>query len=270
MKYRELMAANVRRNVSELLRKKIIERNGSKYVIRADSSPNNLWLKYFPETDKRQCTLWMVYFNYYDMIPEGCRNCWKVVMTMDTLEQMMQIKELQENMRISAKCGPETRPFTGKLGSYGAYWYVDLFSGLAGARELYRKIVSNVTPLMRNCEGNFTIILKRGCTEMEKRFGDSSKWDQGAKIWNERERLLNTVFELGSVDLDQHPMDVIDIMAGIYEYAYEHGDPTYTKFAGQDFGFYPKQYQDNREINSDDFICTLKGGGDDRGRLEIL
>jgi hypothetical protein len=172
-------------------------------------------------------------------------------------------------MELSAKCGAETRGFIGKIGSYGAYWYSDLYGGLAKAKLLYDKIVKNVSPLMNKCKGTWDIILKRGCTEMERKFGDSSKWDKGAKMWDAQEKLLDSVFELGKVEHSQHPIDRIHILALLYEYAYEHNDQTYKKFAGQDFGFYPTQYQ-SVSVNSDDFICTLKGGSDDRGRLEVL
>lgn len=270
MKYEQLMQANILRKVEGLILRGDLKRDGEKLIARSSNTLYNPYIHSNPEKDiMRKCGLWLdVYFKHFQIVPIGCRNCWKVVMTMDTLEQLMQVKELQEIHDQPSKCGIEVRAFTGELGKYKAYWYASLFDGLAGARRLFHKVVDNITPLMKPCEGNFTIILKRGCTEMERHFGDSSKWDEVAKHWDAMQELLDTTFEMDELPMRQPGLDKVEILTKWIEYAYEHGDSTYRKYAMKDFRIPVTQYQDEKPFKSDKFMSTMRGQND-RGSIEI-
>ena len=125
------------------------------------SSP---WLSTTKSPD-RACDLWRTYFFNYSVIPQGCRNCFKIVMNIPTLKELFKVLDYQRAHDDNAKCGIEKRTYTGKLGSYGAYWYAPMKEGLEGARKLWKRL-NNDFP-------SYGLILKKGCTEFENAFPPS-------------------------------------------------------------------------------------------------
>jgi hypothetical protein len=154
--------------------------------------PNKPWIqtKGFRE---RQCGKWQYFFSHWNFIPRGCRHCWKVVWTGSTLDQLFQILEIQEEDDLVSKCGIELRPYTGKLGYYQAFWYSDMDGGLKGGRKLWKRIVDRLakSPLVAGHD----VFLKRGCTEMERRFHPSDSWDKiaDARHWDMQEMLCDSI-----------------------------------------------------------------------------
>ena len=169
----------------------------------------------------RQCSLWHIYFNKYGIVPLGCRSCWKVVMAIKTLDQLMHIKEVQKTSKYNCKCGLETRPVTGGLGEYRAFWYAPLNAGLAGGREMFKDLQKQFPGVK--------IILKRGCTEFESRYYPSGSWDVLAEEqhWNLKEELLNTLFAVQETR-DKGTPSVIEpsVIRKWIEWAYEHHKAT--------------------------------------------
>lgn len=177
----------------------------------------------------RMCHIWIpVYFQRYKFIPKGCRNCWKVVLQPKTLRELMKVRKVQLQGGIPSKCGLELRPYTGNVGGYGAYWYAPLEGGLEGGRELFVKLTQEFP--------DKTLILKRGCTEMEAMFYPSSSWDNHAQQWNLLETLLNTTYEGTSKRPTKEPGAYITytLMQWI-EWAFEHGDETYRDYTDRSF-----------------------------------
>ena len=78
-----------------------------KIFLECHGEPTSPWMSYL-KTRERKCHLWGgAYFKYYHIIPAGCRNCWKVVMSIPTLRQLMKINEWQKTCSYDCKCGFE-------------------------------------------------------------------------------------------------------------------------------------------------------------------
>jgi hypothetical protein len=51
-------------------------------------------------------------------------------MVVPTLKELFKVLDYQQSHEDNCKCGVEKRVYTGKLGSYGAYWYAPMKEGL--------------------------------------------------------------------------------------------------------------------------------------------
>jgi len=222
-----------------------------KIYLRWEGAANSPWICNIKATD-RTCALWSNnYFKYYGLIPRGCRSCWKVVMEVPTVKQLMNIEKYQTECEYGSKCGIETRPETGKLGKYGAYWYAPLAEGLAGGRKMHKWLQKKFPGVK--------LVLKRGCTEMEAKWNPSDKWDEYAEKlrWDFYEELLNTLFVLEEVPFGITPsMFKPVIRARWVEWAFEHGDATYLDFVDAPFKREYLSYQSSIH-NEKDFIGSV-------------
>jgi len=190
-------------------------------------TPDTPWL-HAKMCQERRCGKWhQMYFKYYGIIPKGCRYCWKIVWTGSTLDQLFKVREIQLEMELESKCGVETRGYSGKLGYYQGFWYCPMDTGLEGARKQWKEIVDRFSkePLL----GASDIILKRGCTEMERAFSPSDAWDEIAKqgVWDQRERLLDTLFIDPPNVLEPGPIRT-SVQIRWIEWAWENKDPVVT------------------------------------------
>jgi len=222
-----------------------------KVYLRWDATPKSPWITRFVEKD-RECELWSYnYFTYYGFIPAGCRSCWKVVMEIPTVRQLMKIEEYQRTCEYGCKCGAETRPVTGKLGRYGAYWYAPLDGGLAGGRKMF-KFLQKEFPGVK-------LLLKRGCTEMEAKWSPSDKWDEFAEKaqWDFYEELLNTLFVMEDVPSGRTPSMLKPVIKARWiEWAFENGDETYLDFVDKPFKKNYLTYQSSIH-NDNDYIGSI-------------
>jgi len=164
-----------------------------------------------------------VVLKYFDFIPARCQECWKVVARPNNLEQLFKVSELQHKSDRPSKAGIETRPTVPAL--YGAYWYNNSIEQGLECKAYVKELLVDFDP-------EISVILKRGCTEFEHKFGNSTQW-QVTDEWKEQEAFVNEHIE-------------IDAFAGIRQpglvrrhtrldwvrYAYKNGDQTYLKFTG--------------------------------------
>jgi hypothetical protein len=195
--------------------------------LRGRLEPKSLWIIHKPIKDERTCDLWHdVYWDFYRFIPKSCLSCWKIVMEIPTVRQLMKIMEDQsketENL---CKCGVEVRAFTGKLGKYMAFWYGHMTKGLEGGRELHRRIQQQYPGVK--------IILKRGCTEFSNEYPQTDQWDElyMNRGWGRIEAELEKIFVVEYVDVRSTPNLMRPrILRGWIDWAYEHEDETYLDF----------------------------------------
>lgn len=113
----------------------------------------------------RVCTLYLnVIFPYLGMIHSRCHNCFKVVARPRTVSELFECFEIQNKMNLPSKSGIELRDTV--EANYSCYWYNNtLKDGLECEKLIKDKLPNGIQ-----------IFLKRGCTEYEQAFGDSSKW----------------------------------------------------------------------------------------------
>ncbi len=192
-----------------------------------------------PEVSERLCGVWhQIYFDHYKIVPKGCRACWKVVWTGETLDQLFSAAGIQKEMGLEAKCGTEVRPWSGKLGKYRGFWYSPLGGGLDAGRELYKKIAAKFAK--DKVVGGTDLILKRGCTEMEQFFSPSDSWEEVKEKgdWDRLEGMLDEVWVPPPLAVPPRGPLNICTQIGWIQYGWEHGDSTVT-------GKYPNKYLEN-------------------------
>ena len=196
----------------------------------------------FTKTDpERICALWTFFFNEFGLMHPGCLACWKVVVKVESLRQLMGLYKLQRKLEMVSKCGCETRSYTRKGGRYSGYWYVPLGGGMEEGLKVREKVQREIKVL----PGRVGAVLKRGCTEMEMVFGDSKGWDKIAEDyqWMRRAALLDAVFELkerpelheNRMRLEHTLMEPF-VMRKWIAFAAEHGDETYLDYVDKAFG----------------------------------
>jgi len=227
--YGELGAINILEPIKNKYKIKFDEAGNPKVYLEVSLAVDTPWISTFKHID-RKCNLWQTYFNNYGIIPSGCLKCYKVVMTLDKITDLFKVFTYQRESEIGCKCGIERRRYVGKVGKYGAYWYVPLGGGIEKGREIYNQIRSDFP--------DFPLILKRGCTEFEMMYSPSSKWDEIAKErdFAQTEEMLDTLFVVdpASIKAETNTPKLLemDVVRRWIEYAFEHGDESYLALTG--------------------------------------
>jgi hypothetical protein len=200
-----------------------------------------------PEDRATGCFYWLhIFFGRYGVVSPECQGCWKIVAKPKTLAQLFALHNLQLKMGMPSKCGIEQRPYVSRL--YGGYWYVPLGASLEEAQAQHRLVRNRV----RNEVGeDVEVILKKACTEMEQRYGDTGNWkfSQENQLMYERLKKAYAMNEELSVDNELKRMHT---MVMWIEWAANHNDPTYKSFATDVLFDVPY-----RDYQSDDKIVLL-------------
>jgi len=156
-------------------------------------------------------------------VPSACQQCWKVVVRPQTLLSLFALLNLQKHMDMPSKCGIEVRSYV--HGLYGGYFYNHTLElGL----ECYKMVRSKVNETPHLGE-NTPVVLKRACTEFEKRLGDSTKW----RVTQKQlfiETIVNKWFVRDNTMRTQPQHIIANVHRAWIEWAYQNGDETYKAF----------------------------------------
>lgn len=138
------------------------------------------WIYTNPDK-KRHCHWYTMVANRMGYPPPQCQECWKVVSRPRTLKELfltleMQYRMVEEDPDCWCKCGIEVRPWTNW--NYGAYFYND---SLEQGREKWERVRKWTDKMVSE---DVKVILKRSCTEFERRMGDTRTWDKRFKPEN--------------------------------------------------------------------------------------
>lgn len=232
---------------------------------------NRTWI-FAKVCQERKCLKWHAIYNlYYKILPPPCKQCWKIVYVPDTLTELFQIQAFQEKQGLPAKCGTEARDYTSGLGGYRAYWYCPFYDGLDGARKYFERIVNELskefgTPFIDIKVTNGKLFLKRGCTEFERDFGPSDKWDSidhSAKF-----NILETVWDdPAEMTEEWSPIKYTNFKRWI-EYAVAYGDPDALNYVrGKSLGVPAVTYHNSRHKAGQfkNSVRSLNGQSEDGG-----
>ena len=138
-------------------------------------------------------------FNKYTIIPEYCFSCFKVQIELKTVTQLFklffifdQLKLPKDNIR---KCFIELRP-----GISGTYKGLIYSSSLDDAKNIKNYTKPILDKLIKN---NFTVKIKRGCTEFDLAFPGYKEVDSLDQIkynhnWKKKEKLIDDEILNGS------------------------------------------------------------------------
>jgi len=131
-----------------------------------------------------QCIFYQDCAEHLNFVPTYCLNCWKTVVAPSTLVDLLRLFALQKELAegdptCTCKCGYEERPYVPRL--YGGYFYSRTQEdGLKRTKQVRAAVDQAIGP-------HVPVILKRYCTEFERKFGPTDQYKQGpdAKIWEE-------------------------------------------------------------------------------------
>jgi hypothetical protein len=202
-----------------------------KLELRSGVAPVLPW--HYTVSGKQDCFIWtnLMFDNMgskssFQFIPEYCHGCYKVVARPKTVVQLFAIEKLQMELGRPAKCGIEVRDYTPAL--YGAYWYN---RGVEAGRECYKAVREAIDndPILGP---EIDVYLKHACTEMERKYGDSDKWDEITDEQREIEKLIqeHIVYDPTLQDQPQHFLR--HTHRRWIEWAFQHGDESYMVFTG--------------------------------------
>jgi len=181
----------------------------------------------------RECDFYKDVDTLHDIIPSPCRCCWKVVVMPKTLKQLFQLLQIEDAMAKAdaycyCKCGIELRQDVER--NYGGYFYCN---SLSQGLERLEQVRANVKANMEDGE-NVPVILKRGCTEYERKYGPSDKWDELAEKGN-WDALFNRLLAVFKIDKQFHKQPLLvqkHIIMKWFAHATSIGDPTIPELNG--------------------------------------
>ena len=201
--------------------------------------PQGNWIFFGYTTSLRHCHLWhAIMFNFFDLVPEYCRfRCYKIVVKVRNFEEAIQFNNLMNSSPLidgdlttmHGKVGMDTRHYSN--GHFNGFVYCD---GLEDALEQYeavRKLVSD------HLSPDIDIIIKRTCTEFEKRFGptDQPFWQKMSDTDLDIQRHLEDIFKVQQSCAVQPDWVKNKLIARFARWANTVGDKTWVDYFGQDF-----------------------------------
>ena len=197
------------------------------------------WLFVKPPKDMEDAkhfdTLFVFYGNDLGAPPIRCQGCWKVVVRPRTLAELLMLHGLMVRLApqvYGCKCGIETRPRVNAL--YGGHFYNKSKTEGIKCLELVKKEV-------RDNIGELNVFLKRGCTEMEERFGDPDKWavKEGQR---EKEKHILSKFHFSGLDAEQPEYVQHSVRRNWFDFAIKHKDNSCKEYADTEFYVEYKKY----------------------------
>lgn len=248
--FEELCKIDVIGPIEDLIHSGVLSVNfDGKIELKSLIKPTAQWLVAKGDTN-RLCSKWYnFYVLRYNIIPKGCRKCWKVGIQVSNLDELFKLKLFQQDEELPSKCGIELRPKTGKLRKYVGFWYSPLEGGLDWARNVFKDVVTRVAEA--GIKG--TLSLKRGCTELEEDYPPSDSWDQLAeeRMFDQREAMLDDIF-INPPALEKLPW-FCDVNTQLHwiQLAAEVGDETYRIYTDRDFAVKTLDYQDSNHSGKD-------------------
>jgi hypothetical protein len=120
-----------------------------------------------------------MFFHIYGKkaVPIGCRDCYKIKVTPDTLRQLIAVKDIAEHFPAPSKSGSEVDKGNNQS-IYASYFY---FLGLDKARSVYRTL-RNAIDLHPKLGPDVKMVIKRGCTEYEHACGPSNRYTFDSRL----------------------------------------------------------------------------------------
>jgi len=209
-------------------------------------SYNIPWIFFTVSNTGRQCLTWSKYFKHFGLIPFWCRmHCWKVVCRPRTVWELKRFYDVmmalpwlypQYIQPLTGKCGLDVRDYTSS--AYGGFLYANSESH---AYEILGIAQSVIIDNMENESINGekfsdTLIVKRGCTEMEANCPtDSEKWLNYTSEDHLTETRLNSIFETVAYPSTLPDWHKNRIFYGWVKHAVMIGDKT-AKWLGERLG----------------------------------
>jgi len=166
------------------------------------------------------------------IIPTYCMDCYKVVVSPNTVRELFAMLEPMEELNWKSKLGVEYRDTCGR--NYGCYFYNRGLEAGQECKAVVRKLVDEVL------SPEHDVFLKRACTEYELEHGDSLLWEtfEGQKELEEyivsRCEVVNA---MGTIVQSEFQREMVK--QRWIRFAYARGDKTYLDFMPDGQPLYP-------------------------------
>jgi len=205
---------------------RLVARDDGKFHVNLKFSHLLPWV-FIKHCTGMSCYIWHhIYFDHCGFIPKPCFSCWKIVVRPANIKSAYKVLDIMRELDYPGKVGWEDRKTV--FGNFGAYFYN---RSLDEAKEKYPTIcdaMKDVELQTDPCnQKKIPIIIKRGCTEFEHKFGPSDKWEYTAE---DKENLLNSVIVDDLVIHTQTDWHIANTMTLWTHNAYSAGDPTVCEF----------------------------------------
>jgi hypothetical protein len=157
-----------------------------------------------------------------NFIPTRCMGCWKLVVRPRTLRELFLLQGLMTEMVADdptcyCKCGIETRDYVN--GNYGGYFYHTSKEIMQDRYKQVRKLVDEQISV------NVDVIPKKYCSEFERDFGPSDKYEQPAHAKRDEE-LMSRTCHMKDITDKQPDIAIKRTMRKWIKHAWSIGDPT--------------------------------------------
>ena len=183
-------------------------------------SRNTPWVFVNYDNRKKFCSHWNgIYCLHFGLIPTYCRfSCWKTVVKPRNVKELFECYDIFRALDLPSKIGMDVRDYT--FGPWAGFIYAD---SLVQGKEYYRRARKAIPE-------EVPIILKRGCTEME-RITPSDKWDKLSQRDIYLEEKLNDVFSFDETHFFQAAWLKNEVKERWIKRAIEIGDATVEEVA---------------------------------------
>lgn len=184
------------------------------------------------------CFRHVTVFGKFNVIPEYCFDCIKVLIEPRTVAELFKLLLVFEKLNLpdnnTRKCMCESRDFCS--GVYKGFIYCRGVEDAMKVRDLIRPIIANeISP-------DIAISLKRGCSEFERAYTGYERIEPGSAVmkykkdWKPKEHFVdkNAVFNSQRGDERVEPYGPEEVFATHYwlSYAATIGDDSYLQITG--------------------------------------
>jgi len=173
------------------------------------------------------CSLFKdILFDRFKIHPSYCKEvCWKIVVHPLTFHDLIVLLEIFRSIKQESKVGIEQRDYIPH--NYGGYMYV--YEGLDGNRKIKKRVQDLIN-------GKFNqpveAKLKRGCTEMEDKFGPSKSWKPITEQEKKYEGYIRKHFDIPTFEGEYPDFPDYDTMQNWMHFAWSIGDRTVDTYNG--------------------------------------
>ena len=233
--YTDLMKNDVVSWVEPLITKGVVKcrTSDSKFELKNMSAPHKPPWHYIRAVVGAKCPYFHRLFEEISprtpagkFVPRRCHECWKIVIRPRNLKELFALEELLvSKIDWPCKCGIERRAYAPlSKHRYGGYIYnTSNKQGIERLKKIREMLAEDET--LNGVEA----YLKRGCTEMELAFPDSSGW-KVTEAQNEVEDLLDWYFTFDVPNSGMAPHITDRLHMTWIEWAAENGDETYLEY----------------------------------------
>ena len=233
--YTDLMKNDVVSWVEPLITKGVIKSRASdsKFELRNMAAPHKPPWHYIRTVVGAKCPYFHRLFEEISprtpagkFIPRRCQECWKIVIRPRNLKELFALEELMlSKFDWPCKCGIERRSYAPlSKHRYGGYIYsTSVKQGLERLKKIRSMLEEH--EVLNGVEA----YLKRGCTEFELGFPDSTKWEV-TEAQHEVEDLLDWYFTFDVPNSGMAPHITNRLHMTWIEWAAENGDETYLEY----------------------------------------